>query len=36
MSELLILLIGGFLGFICGFILMSLILCGKESDKNDI
>jgi hypothetical protein len=33
MNELLILLIGGFLGFICGFILASLILINKEEKK---
>ena len=30
MEELLILFIGGFLGFLFGFILASLIMIGKE------
>lgn len=33
MKELFILLIGGFIGFVCGFILVCLLISGKESDK---
>lgn len=33
MTKLFLLLIGGFLGFINGFIIASIIIIGKERDK---